>query len=673
MKRLMRDELAEMSEESLRTALSEIANLGAPAGQTNLWPRVRAQLIPHQAKPIRRRKLALTILAVVLTLAVSLGLLGPQRTFAALRGILGYIPGIGLVNTEGEIRVLETTPSASQESAEADTYILGNPVSSTHDGITVTVKQAVVDGEKTVVVLGGEGLSSEDYAPDSADAVCTELPRLSLPDGTILTARGSGTGRGWLTGFEMVYEFPPIPIDVDSANLQIPCIERTKTTTVPEGWVLPLQFMVAPPDLQPLPVVEMATAETTEGQARGYILEKVIDLGDRYVLAGRFEPNLDMAQPLISEYWPQIADADGNQIFYAVTDHLDNEVYEPGQFPWEFTIPKGFASPLTFTLDSLEVTRDGKTVRVAGPWTLTWTAPSDYRANDYKQEQTTCMLTPDRWLSALEETEAWPKDLTGGVVGYGFLNEDARASGVEESLFYVDLSEEAPKELGPGSWPALSPDGSQVAYTGSDGLYVLNLASGVKRKIQGTYEYDYHPRWSPDGNQIAFYRQLDGNIYIMNTDGSNPRMMTAYGEIELLVDWLPDGHRLAYGVPSANMQLRLLDVDSGEYQVSTVFNSWALDIGISPQGNTMAYVEGQATGAERVLMSDFERSEVNKVAQFDQRWILSYPVFSPDGNWLAISVTNRQSNKITPALINLRTCNTYAMKGVDGQLFDWSR
>jgi Tol biopolymer transport system component len=267
----------------------------------------------------------------------------------------------------------------------------------------------------------------------------------------------------------------------------------------------------------------------------------------------------------------------------------------------------------------------------------------------------------------------WPTDLTGSVVGYGFLSQDARAGGLEESIFYMDLSEGTPKELGPGSWPALSPDGSQVAYTGSDGLYVLDLASEVKRKIPGTHEYDYHPRWSPDGSQIAFYRKLDDNIYIINADGSNPRMLTEYGEIELLVDWLPDGRRLAFGVPSANMELRLLDVDTGDYQVSTVFDSWALDVGISPEGTTMAFVEGQATGAERVLMSDFERSEVNRVAQFDQRWILSYPVFSPDGNWLAISVTDRQSDKITPALINLKTCDTYAMKGVDGQLFDWSR
>lgn len=57
--------------------------------------------------------------------------------------------------------------------------------------------------------------------------------------------------------------------------------------------------------------------------------------------------------------------------------------------------------------------------------------------------------------------------------------------------------------------PAISPDGSQVAFTriGSDnGVYLINIDGSNERKIFGEREGLMSPTWSPDGKWIAFSR-----------------------------------------------------------------------------------------------------------------------------------------------------------------------
>lgn len=67
---------------------------------------------------------------------------------------------------------------------------------------------------------------------------------------------------------------------------------------------------------------------------------------------------------------------------------------------------------------------------------------------------------------------------------------------------------------------AAAPSG-RLAYTGSDGIYVLKLDGSASQRIwkapaggQGVA-----PRWSEDGTRIAF-EGPDGNIWVMNSDGT---------------------------------------------------------------------------------------------------------------------------------------------------------
>jgi uncharacterized protein YraI len=76
--------------------------------------------------------------------------------------------------------------------------------------------------------------------------------------------------------------------------------------------------------------------------------------------------------------------------------------------------------------------------------------------------------------------------------------------------FYVyDLGAGTLRPLTGGLDPAISPDGSKVAFTriGNDnGIYLINIDGSNEQKIFGERDGLMSPKWSPDGKWIAFSR-----------------------------------------------------------------------------------------------------------------------------------------------------------------------
>jgi len=101
-----------------------------------------------------------------------------------------------------------------------------------------------------------------------------------------------------------------------------------------------------------------------------------------------------------------------------------------------------------------------------------------------------------------------------------------------------------------GTWMSLdvSPDGRTVAFDLLGDIYTLPIEGGKATSVHSGLSWSIQPRFSPDGSEIAFTSDAGGgdNIWIMGSDGSNPRQLTKE-DFRLLnnPDWSPDGNYIA--------------------------------------------------------------------------------------------------------------------------------
>ncbi|HKS07230.1 MAG TPA: amidohydrolase family protein [Gemmatimonadaceae bacterium] len=97
-----------------------------------------------------------------------------------------------------------------------------------------------------------------------------------------------------------------------------------------------------------------------------------------------------------------------------------------------------------------------------------------------------------------------------------------------------------------GTWMSLdvSPDGQTIVFDLVGDLYTLPIAGGKAKRITDGPGFDAQPRFSPDGRTIVFASDRNGgeNLWLINTDGTNPRALTRGDKNQYVSPvWAPDG------------------------------------------------------------------------------------------------------------------------------------
>jgi Tol biopolymer transport system component len=190
--------------------------------------------------------------------------------------------------------------------------------------------------------------------------------------------------------------------------------------------------------------------------------------------------------------------------------------------------------------------------------------------------------------------------------------------------------------------------------SGYDGvLYVMNPDGSGQRRLAGASPA---MRWSPDGQKIAFVGRWHayGDIYVMNADGSGQKRLTSpllgrcdgRARWDSGLAWSPDGRAIAFtrsycdrGYP----EIYVMNADGSEQRMLTRnpargyfappgSSGWPVDLVWSPLGDEIAFMS-RRDGNLEIYVTNADGSEQRRLTRNTVRD--SNPVWSPDRRRIA--------------------------------------
>ena len=148
---------------------------------------------------------------------------------------------------------------------------------------------------------------------------------------------------------------------------------------------------------------------------------------------------------------------------------------------------------------------------------------------------------------------------------------------------------------------AISPDGTQIAFTYKGDIYKVNANGGKAQQLTFHSAHDYKAVWSKDGSKIAFASNRYGNfdIYVMSSNGGNATRLTFHSNDEDPYTFSNDDKNIIFGALRQDdvkhrqfphgSQSELYSVPVKTGRIQQLFTIPAEEVQVSKNGNLMIY------------------------------------------------------------------------------------
>lgn len=208
------------------------------------------------------------------------------------------------------------------------------------------------------------------------------------------------------------------------------------------------------------------------------------------------------------------------------------------------------------------------------------------------------------------------------------------------------------------------PDASGIAivYPKDGSLWKFQDGDAVQLTTSGAA---YAPRFSPDGQQIAYLRQVDDfhlELWAINLDGTNERSLVSVADMDaigaavrlqgavainpLRFAWIPGGHVIAFNSqqifqgpsPARLDDLNLVNADTGQITFS-LLAGWGGEFVFAPDGSQAAI-----STPSQIILANPDGSNYRAVFNYElvntysESRFYASPVWAADGSHLLVAV-----------------------------------
>jgi Tol biopolymer transport system component len=148
-------------------------------------------------------------------------------------------------------------------------------------------------------------------------------------------------------------------------------------------------------------------------------------------------------------------------------------------------------------------------------------------------------------------------------------------------MFLMNADGSNSREVGAGAMPTFAPDGQRLAFSGADGMCVMNV-DGTGREVIA--QAGWGAQWSPDGKWVSYgaYRGLNGvqgaNIAMTHVKTRETRYLfegehaQRYSQVYWNMEWSPDSQRICFkgSVLKGGLELAITEVAGSSHGFETL-------------------------------------------------------------------------------------------------------